>query len=222
LSLPLLYTLSSPSLVNFISHSLITNTSQLCTSNPHSSPPPWLPALPQTSSSSLHSPPPPTSPSSFKYALTSPEHCLPHTPSNTRQLDSYISSLADYVTKAIATADPSLIAQKAKIQKELASFAATATYSIPSDVTALANIATFTTVPAWYSALPSDVKSYYDKENAIVESILYQAVGVNQTSASGKATASGTGTAASQTGAATKVGVLGAGMAAAFLGVVAL
>ncbi|KAJ4325286.1 hypothetical protein N0V94_000810 [Neodidymelliopsis sp. IMI 364377] len=138
------------------------------------------------------------------------------------QLDSYISSLADYVTKAIATADPSLIAQKAKVQKELASFAATATYSIPSDVTALANIATFTTIPAWYSALPSDVKSYYDKENAIVESILYQAVGVNQTSGSGKATASGTGTAASQTGAATKVGVLGVGMAAAFLGVVAL
>ncbi|KZM20366.1 uncharacterized protein EKO05_0006924 [Ascochyta rabiei] len=144
-------------------------------------------------------------------------------------LKSYASSLAGYVTAELASftagANPSAISEKAKIQKELASFAATASYSIPSGVTALTGLETFTTVPDWYSALPSDVKSYYDKNNAIVESILFQAVGVNQTgtaSGSAGATRSGTGATASQTGAANKVAAMGAGMAAVFLGVVAL
>lgn len=126
-----------------------------------------------------------------------------------------------------AAANASAVSEKAKIQKELASFAATASYSIPSGVTALTGLETFTTVPDWYSALPSDVKSYYDRNNKVVESILFQAAGVNQTSAASgsvSATRSGTGAAAGQTGAANanKVAVMGAGMAAAFLGVVAL
>jgi hypothetical protein len=117
------------------------------------------------------------------------------------------------------------VSEKAKIQKELASFVATASYSIPSGVTALDGLETFTSVPNWYSALPSDVKSYYDKNNKVVESILFRAAGVNQTgtaSGSGSATKSGTGAAASATGGANKVAAMGAGMAAAFLGVVAL
>ncbi|KAJ4339884.1 hypothetical protein N0V87_002822 [Didymella glomerata] len=156
------------------------------------------------------------------------------TPTDLSQLlniKSYASSLANYVTAEIASltaaADASAVSEKAKIQKELASFAATASYSIPSGVTALKGLETFTTVPDWYSALPSDVKSYYDKNNKVVESILFQAAGVNQTgtasgSGSASATRSGTGASASQTGAANKVAVVGAGMAAAFLGVVAL
>ncbi|KAF2995228.1 hypothetical protein E8E13_002384 [Curvularia kusanoi] len=144
---------------------------------------------------------------------------------------SYASSLANYVTAELASltaaADASAVSEKAKIQKELASFAATASYSIPSDVTALGGLATFTTVPDWYSALPSDVKSYYDKNNKVVESILFQAVGVNQTataSGSPSKTASGSGSSASQTGAAAgRMKVAGAaGVAAAVLGVVAL
>ncbi|KAJ8116131.1 hypothetical protein OPT61_g2380 [Boeremia exigua] len=142
-------------------------------------------------------------------------------------LNSYISSLANYVTEELASltasANPSLISEKSKVQAELASFAATATYSIPSGVTALAGIETFTTVPEWYSALPSDVKSYYDRNNKVVESILSRAAGGNETgTASGSASATGSGTSASQTGSANKVAAMGAGMAAAFLGVVAL
>ncbi|KAJ4376742.1 hypothetical protein N0V86_006859 [Didymella sp. IMI 355093] len=149
--------------------------------------------------------------------------------SNLFQVKSYVSSLANYVTAELASftaaADASAVSEKAKIQKELASFAATASYSLPSGVTALNGLETFTTVPEWYSALPSDVKSYYDKNNKVVESILFQAAGVNQTgtaSGSGTATKSGTGATTSQTGAANKVAAMGAGMAAAFLGVVAL
>ncbi|KAH6644674.1 hypothetical protein C7974DRAFT_25912 [Boeremia exigua] len=154
------------------------------------------------------------------------------TPTDLSQLlniKSYVSSLANYVTEELASitasANPSLISEKAKIQSELASFAATASYSIPSGVTALDGLETFTTVPEWYSALPSDIKSYYDRNNKVVESILFEAAGVNQTAtATGSAGASGTssGTTASQTGAANKVAVMGAGMAAAFLGVIAL
>ncbi len=124
-----------------------------------------------------------------------------------------------------ASPNPSLISEKAKVQKELESFIATATYSIPSGITELGSFQTFTEVPQWYSALPSAVKSYYDKSNKVVESIIFQAAGVNQTgTASGStgATATGSGTSASQTGAANKVAVMGAGMAAAFLGVIAL
>lgn len=78
-------------------------------------------------------------------------------------------------------------------------------------------------MPQWYSALPSDVKSYYDRNNKVVESIIFKAVGVNQTeTASGAATATGSSAGASQTGAGSKVTVLGAGVAAAFLGVIAL
>ena len=126
-----------------------------------------------------------------------------------------------------AAASPAALSEKAKIQKALASFAATATqYSIPSGVTALDGLETFTTLPSWYSALPSEVKSYYDREGKVVESILFKAAGVNQTAsgsagaATGSPTRSGSG--ASQTGGAGRVGVVGAGVAAAFLGVVAL
>ncbi|KAG9202450.1 hypothetical protein G6514_004426 [Epicoccum nigrum] len=144
---------------------------------------------------------------------------------------SYTSSLAAYVTGELASftaaASPSALSEKARIQKALASFAATATqYSIPSGVTALTGLETFTTVPTWYSALPSEVKSYYDKEGKVVESILFKAVGVSQngTGAASAATGSPTKSAAGagQTGAAGRVGVVGAGVAAAFLGVVAL
>ncbi|KAJ4991826.1 hypothetical protein SVAN01_02676 [Stagonosporopsis vannaccii] len=152
------------------------------------------------------------------------------TPTDLSQLlniGSYISSLANYVTEELASitasADASLVSEKAKMQQELASFAATATYSIPAAVTALTGLETFTTVPEWYSALPSDVKSYYDRNNQVVESIILRAAGVNQTgTASGSATATGSGAGASQTGAGSKVAVMGAGVAAAFLGVVAL
>lgn len=155
------------------------------------------------------------------------------TPTDLSQLlniKSYASSLAGYVTQELASftaaANPSAVSEKAKIQKELASFAATASYSIPSGVTALTGLETFTTVPDWYSALPSDVKSYYDKNNKVVESILFQAAGVNQTGtasgSSASATASGTGASASATGGANKVTAMGAGMAVAFLGVIAL
>lgn len=111
------------------------------------------------------------------------------------------------------------------MQQELQSFAATATYSIPAAVTALTGLETFTTVPEWYSALPSDVKSYYDRNNQVVESIILRAAGVSQTEAASgaaTATATGSGAGASQTGAGNKVAVMGAGVAAAFLGVVAL
>ena len=76
------------------------------------------------------------------------------TPTDLSQLlniKSYASSLAGYVTQELASftaaANPSAVSEKAKIQKELASFAATASYSIPSGVTALTGLETFTTVP---------------------------------------------------------------------------
>lgn len=83
---------------------------------------------------------------------------------------------------------------------------------------------------AGYSALPSDVKSYYDKNNALVQSLIDEAINPNATttgaSASGSGSGSATGSAAGtqSTGAAPSsvAKVLGAGVAAAFVGVMAL
>ena len=67
------------------------------------------------------------------------------------QLRSYISSLEGFVTSKIndltASLGPSALSQAASAHTALASFVATASYSIPSEVTALGALETFTTVP---------------------------------------------------------------------------
>ena len=126
-----------------------------------------------------------------------------------------------------ASLGPSALSQAASAHTALASFVATASYSIPSEVTALGALETFTTVPDWYSALPSDVKSYYDANNARVQSLVNEAVnGANATTTGAGASGSASGTAANpqSTGAAPSsvAKVVGAGVAAAFVGVMAL
>lgn len=114
----------------------------------------------------------------------------------------------------------------------LASFVATASFSIPPQVTQLTAVETFSATPAWYSALPSDVKAYYDKFNQEVQGLIDQAIlgtSAAATPASG-ATAKPTGASAgakpTETGAAailrSPVGAMGAGIVAAFAGVMAL
>lgn len=49
------------------------------------------------------------------------------------------------------------------VDKKLSEFFSTATYDIPKEVLATDATVTFTTVPPWYTALPSDVKDAYDK-----------------------------------------------------------
>lgn len=148
------------------------------------------------------------------------------------QLRSYISSLENFVTSKIgqltAELGPSAVSQAASAHTALASFVATATYSIPAEVTQLGALETFTTVPVWYSALPSDLKSYYDRNNARVQSLINEAVnGANATTGSvgPSGSRSGSATTPQSTGAAAQgkvVGAVGAGFAAAFVGVMAL
>ena len=89
----------------------------------------------------------------------------------------------------------------------LRSFVATASYDIPAKVTELGSIETYTTIPEWYSALPSDVKSYHDKNNKKVESLLLAAVSGNPTaSQSGSAAGSGDAAKATQTAGASRMG----------------
>lgn len=129
-----------------------------------------------------------------------------------------------------ASLGPSALSQAESAHTALASFVATASYSIPSDVTALDALETFSTVPDWYSALPSDVRSYYDANNARVQSLVNEAIlGPNATTTGASAASSGASAASSagaaqQTGAATEkvVGMVGAGVAAVFAGVMAL
>lgn len=95
-------------------------------------------------------------------------------------------------------------------------------------MTAVSEIETFSATPDWYSALPSDVKSYYDKFNQEVQELIVEAVqGPNATTTTGSASkssgASGTaGPRETGAGAHKVVGLVGAGVAAAFAGVMAL
>jgi len=144
-------------------------------------------------------------------------------------MDNYISSIENFVTSRLASlTQGSALSAAASAHKGLASFAATASYSIPSEVTALNEIETFSATPDWYSALPSDVKSYYDKYNQEVQELIVEAVqGPNATTTTGAASKSTgvSGTAGpKETGAGAQkvVGLVGAGVAAAFAGVMAL
>lgn len=90
-------------------------------------------------------------------------------------------------------------------------------------MTQIAALETFTTTPAWYSALPSDLKSYYDERNAQAQSVVNQVIGVTE---SASATPSGTAAgSANPTGAANvdkAAQYVGVGAAALFAGVFAL
>lgn len=133
---------------------------------------------------------------------------------------------------------PSQVSQANSARNALASFVATATYDIPKEVTQLSALETFTSIPAWYSALPSDVKSYvntdvenveacadrwnryYDANNARVQSLVNEAV----LGAGASGSPAATGSKPQSTGAAPSgvVQLMGAGVAAAFVGVMAL
>ncbi|KAH3953983.1 hypothetical protein HBH70_114710 [Parastagonospora nodorum] len=137
----------------------------------------------------------------------------------------------------IAT-DTSYLAQATSVIPELRNFVATASVSIPPVVTAVDQFTIYTTVPSWYSELPSGVKSFYDDAADRVESFLNARVPENAT-----ASASGTGNVTTpvitpsgstpitpsgeappeNTGAAGKVQLgLGAGVAAGLVGLLAL
>lgn len=98
-------------------------------------------------------------------------------------------------------------------------------------MTEISALETFSTTPVWYTALPSDVKAYYDKFNKGVQDLVDQAIlgeTKNATTSDGgaKATGSTTGAQPKETGGAATmsntVGLMGAGIAVAFAGVLAL
>lgn len=152
-------------------------------------------------------------------------HLLNQDLSALRDPASFVSSLENFVTSKIGslTADPSAVRAAASAHAALGSFVKTATYDIPAEVTELTALQTFTTTPAWYTALPSDLRAYYDKNNALVQSLLNEAI-LGTAAPTGSAAASASANAPASTGAATEkvVGVVGAGLAAMFAGVLAL
>jgi len=71
-------------------------------------------------------------------------------------MDNYISSIENFVTSRLASlTQGSALSAAASAHKGLASFAATASYSIPSEVTALNEIETFSATPDWYRRCPA-------------------------------------------------------------------
>jgi hypothetical protein len=76
---------------------------------------------------------------------------------------------------ALASGKPeleSLLSQKSAMDAQIQSFVSTATqFEIPPEVTDPSKIATFTTIPEWYSALPKEVLDYHSKAAAAVSSV---------------------------------------------------
>jgi hypothetical protein len=126
------------------------------------------------------------------------------------------SRFAD-LTKSLPASE---LSRGASAQQALNSFLATASLTgVPAKVTELGALETLTSTPAWFSQLPSDLKSYYESQNARVQSVVNEVVGGKPSSA--VSAASGP----SSTGAASQekiVQYLGAGAAAAMAGVFAL
>ncbi|USP80194.1 hypothetical protein yc1106_07468 [Curvularia clavata] len=145
-------------------------------------------------------------------------------------LSGYKSSILAQVSSGLSslTGDPANIRSASSAHAGLASFVATATYSIPPKVTDLTALETFSTTPVWYSALPTDVKAYYDKFNKGVQDLVDQAILGETKNATSDASAKATGASSTgkpqETGAAMQntAGIMGAGIAVAFAGVMAL
>jgi hypothetical protein len=154
-------------------------------------------------------------------SLYSPACGLTHEP----QAQSYISSLLPALRSeflSLAT-DTSYIARATSVLPELLRFGATATVnthilppschhdaytrhqiSLPAAATDLGAFELYTTVPPWYSALPSGVRSLYDDVGKSVEGFL-KANEANATSARVTSTATVSATATLSGGAGTPV-----------------
>jgi hypothetical protein len=155
-------------------------------------------------------------------------------PTNPTQPNSYISSVLNVATSRLGALTASVgvsdVSRAASVHNALENFVKTATFKdIPDKVTQIGALETLSSTPAWYSALPSDVKSYYDQRNAQAQSVLNEIVnGPQSATPSGSGGAAPSGTAAGNakpTGAASADKVVqyaGVGAAALFAGVFAL
>ncbi|KAL5116133.1 hypothetical protein ACEQ8H_006030 [Pleosporales sp. CAS-2024a] len=137
-------------------------------------------------------------------------------------IQSEINALSSEAASRLASLTASLpssdLSRASSAHTALVAFVATAapSLSVPTDITSVAAFTTFSATPAWFTALPSDLQSYYNANNAKVQSVI-----------NGLQSATGTDATAGpkSTGAASRervVRYVGVGAAAAMAGVFAL
>ncbi|KAF1830450.1 hypothetical protein BDW02DRAFT_101574, partial [Decorospora gaudefroyi] len=126
-----------------------------------------------------------------------------------KKFSAFASLESVFNSKLASFTSPAALSAASSAHAGLASFVAIATHSIPAAVTQTDGVELYTEAPAWYSALPSDVKSYYDGVFVQVQSVVLEAV-------EGEPVPTG------DAGEAAAVGVLGVGVAALFAGAMAL
>ncbi|KAF2105890.1 hypothetical protein BDV96DRAFT_591724 [Lophiotrema nucula] len=120
--------------------------------------------------------------------------------------------------------NPGYDSTASEILASVSSFVATApaNYSIPAEVTdpsKTTTISTAATPPPWYTALPSNVRSYKEAEVTQMQSVLASIVGIDSTGGIATSATRTSGLATKPTGAAGLGAALGvaAGAAAVFL-----
>lgn len=136
------------------------------------------------------------------------------------QYNSITAAAASRIAQLTASVPASAISRGASAQQALNSFLATASLrDVPAKVTEIGAIETITSTPAWFSQLPTDLKSYYESQNAQVQSIVNEVAGNKASSAVSAASGPKSTGAASQD---KVVKYMGVGAAAAMAGVFAL
>ncbi|KAF1914563.1 hypothetical protein BDU57DRAFT_519624 [Ampelomyces quisqualis] len=140
------------------------------------------------------------------------------------QFNSIKSNAASRIADLTASLPTSELSRGASAQQALNSFVATApsSLSIPARVTDIGAIETLTSTPAWFSALPSDLRSYYESQNAKVQSVVNDAAGAQASSASRSGGAAGPQSTGAAAGSEKVVKYMGVAGAAAVAGVFAL
>jgi hypothetical protein len=140
------------------------------------------------------------------------------------QLNSFTSAAASRFAQLTASIPSSELSRGASAQQALASFVATApsSLSIPAKVTEIGALETLTSTPAWFTALPSDVKSYYESQNARAQSVVNELAGAQPSSASRAASAAGPSSTGAAAGSEKVIKYMGVAGAAAVAGVFAL
>ncbi|KAH7406843.1 hypothetical protein DE146DRAFT_630123 [Phaeosphaeria sp. MPI-PUGE-AT-0046c] len=136
------------------------------------------------------------------------------------QFNSLTAAAASRYAQVTASLPTSEISRAASAQLALNSFLATASLKdVPAKVTEIGAFETITNTPAWFSQLPSNLKSYYESQNAQAQSIVNEVAGNKASSAVSAAAGP------KSTGAASHdkvVQYMGVGAAAAMAGVFAL
>jgi hypothetical protein len=133
------------------------------------------------------------------------------------QVASFSSAILSRVNDLTASLPASELARGISANSALQQFVKTASVSVDPKVTQLGAFERLSETPTWYTVLPSDLRAYYDGNNAKVQSAINEVAGRTPSMTGPSQTGSAAGAKGTGSANAEKVmGYMGVGAAAAF------